>query len=780
MVRKIYITLILISFNLLYVSAQNFTFSGDVIDVNNEALPYATVRLSSVENSTNTGTVTNEQGQFSVENLSAGKYRIEVSFVGYSTFSDTIDVKQSMKLNTIQLKNGVDLDEVVVTGHRKLVKVDKGKLTLTVKDSYLAKLPAAKDVLAFAPGVIIKGETIEVIGKGTPLIFINGREVKNPSQISSLQPERIKSISVDRNPSSKYDARYRSVVHITTSESTKQELSAQIIHSSAMGKLYNHSEKLNINHIVGKWTNFLSYKYKNTRNKEGVSAYQNLRTATMSQKNNFNSEEISKGTIHSLVLGSNLRVNDKHSVDMQYFLDKETYNYKITGHEELLGKENNIYDVARNGTDVNTKHTVNFNYRWITDSVSQFNLFADYSYLKNIENDNVNNTSKIKDTVDNYVLGNHSKFNTYALRGEYATQFWKNYDFNVGLRFSEIRNNTSSEIGKITQQEEIMNKTELKERTWAIYGTLGREFGNFSTEIGLRVERNEGEYLKNGTSVFGKKRVVNNFFPSLALSYAISESTQLNLNYTSKISRPSFEDLDPSIEYLNTIFYQQGNPELKPTINQTIELSGTFGDNLNVSVGYTHTKDAIAYLVEPEGTNSNLLINRAVNIDKSSSLDFNASYSFAVGKWRSNLIGNISVPFIKYPHQGLEKSNNITQYQFITTNSYMISPKMFLVGNFVAQSRYSYLNNVISPTYNFVLAANFIMLKGKMIVTVFGNDLLNKSEANNYSEWGYVKTGQDLKPDSRMLGVKLKFNLNKFKNKFEKSESSSEDLERIE
>lgn len=282
--KKITLNILFLLLLSVTVSAQNLTLSGDVIDVNNEVLPYATVLLSSIENSANTGTVTNEQGQFFVENLSEGKYHIEVSFIGYSTFSDTIDVKQSMKLNTIQLKNGVDLDEVIVTGHRKLVKVDKGKLTLTVKDSYLAKLPAAKDVLAFAPGVIIKGETIEVIGKGTPLIFINGREVKNPSQISSLQPERIKSISVDRNPSSKYDARYRSVVHITTSETTKQELSAQIIHSSAMGKLYNHSEKLNINHVIGKWTNFLSYKYKNTHNKEGLSAYQNLRTATMSQK----------------------------------------------------------------------------------------------------------------------------------------------------------------------------------------------------------------------------------------------------------------------------------------------------------------------------------------------------------------------------------------------------------------------------------------------------------------------------------------------------------------
>lgn len=271
----------------------------------------------------------------------------------------------------------------------------------------------------------------------------------------------------------------------------------------------------------------------------------------------------------------------------------------------------------------------------------------------------------------------------------------------------------------------------------------------------------------------------NNLFPSLSFSYQASDNTQVNLNYTSKINRPQFSDLDPSVNYLSSVLYQQVNPELKPETSHTVELGGTFWNKLNLSAGYSVTKNAIAYLIEPDANNSEILFNRTFNLLKAASFDFNASYNLAFGKWNSNLIGNISVPFLEYPYQGTTKTNNIPKFQFVTTNTYMVSPNIFLMGNFIAQSRYSYLNNQISPTYNLVLAANLIMLKGKMILTVFGNDLLRKSQPNTYSEWGNVNTGQNVRPDSRQVGVVVKFNLNRFKTKFKQSESNSDVLKRI-
>ncbi|SDD18492.1 TonB-dependent receptor domain-containing protein [Williamwhitmania taraxaci] len=774
------IVTVLLTFSLSYIFAQNLIVSGKVISNENEVLPYATVVVFNTDKSVITGDITNENGLFSINGLQQGEYTLEVSFVGYESYSVTINLEQSIMLDTIRLNAGVSIGEIEVSAHRKMLKSDQGRLILTVKDSYLTRLPNATDVMAFVPGVVVQGENIEVAGKGIPLIFINGREVKNRAQISSLQPERIKSIMVDRNPSAKYDASYNSTIHITTTAAAKQELSAQLVHGSVMGRLYNHSETLNINHAAGNWTNFLSYKYKNARTKEGAEVFQDVQTTDIAQRNSYNAWMTENQHLHSLVFGSNLKVNDKHSLDLQYYLDKSRGNANINGTETLTGQQNETYNVLRDFNKNNEKHTLNLNYRWDVDSVNHFNLYADYLYLDNTDNENVNNVSTTDASNDSYILNNRSKFNTYALRAEYNTLLFGAYTLDAGVRFSEIKSNTFSEIVALSQNEDTENKSVMTEHTLAAYTTLGREFGNFSAEAGLRAERNEGEYLKNSVSVFDGKRILSNWFPSLSLSYTFSEKAQLNLNYTSKISRPSFLDLDPSVSYLSSVLYEQGNPELKPTTSQTFELGGTFWDNLNLSIDYTRAKNAVAYLVEPDKANPNLLINQTINIDKVSSLGVNATYNFAVEKWRSNLIGNVSVPFMEYPYQGEKKNNNITKYQLITTNSYMVSPKLFLIGNFVAQSRYSYLNNCFSPTYTLVLAANFVMLKGKMVLTVFGNDLLQRSESDASSEWGYVSTGQNVMPDSRMVGVTVKFNLNKFENKFSKIESGNDELQRIE
>lgn len=781
MANKLYLIVLI---TLLFgetVFPQNFTLSGVVKDADNQTLPYANVAVHNADKSFQNGVITRNDGSFKLQDIEPATYTISVSFMGYVTHEENVDIKQSVELPVIILKeDAINLQAIQVMGYRKLIKNENGCTTLNVEGSMLASIPSVSMIMAFVPGVTVQGEAIEVVGKGTPLIFINGREVKDQSQLFSLQSERIKSITVDRNPSAKYDARYKSVVHIETIPTKKQEFSAQLVHGSVIGNLYNHSEQININHSTGKWTNYLSYRYKNEHGKEGSEVFQNVRNENISQNNRYNADMTQNHHLHRITFGSNLKINDRHSVDLQYLQDKDNGKFDIDGVETLSGQNNTHYDVARNGNTDGKKHTINLNYRWLIDSLRRLDIFADYAHIGNKDNEFVNNTEQSNNSTDNYMLNNRSAFDTYTLRAEYGTRLFGVLGFNSGIRFSEIRNNTVSIVDKQLQNIMLDNNSSLTERTLAVYVTLGRKFKHLSALAGLRIERNESEYLKNEQPVFGNPRVLNNLFPSLSFSYRISDNAQLNLNYTSKINRPQFNDLDPSVKYLSSVLYEQGNPELKPETSNTVELGGTFWDKLNLSVGYSINKNAIAYLIEPDADNSDLLFNRPVNLNRASSLDFNASYNLAVGKWHSNLIGNISLPFLEYTFQGATKTNNIPQFQFVTTNTYIVSPNVFLIGNFVAQSRYSYLNNQMSPTYNLVLATNFVIFNGKMTLTIFGNDLLKRSRSNTYSEWRSVSTGQNVRPDSRQIGIIVKFNLNRFRTKFKQSESNNDVLRRIE
>ena len=146
------------------------------------------------------------------------------------------------------------------------------------------------------------------------------------------------------------------MILIETIPTKKQEFSAQLVHGSAMGNRYSHTERININHSTGKWTNYLSYRYKNEQGKEGVEVFQNVWQNNISQKNSYDANLIQKQHLNRITFGSNLKINEKHSVDLQYLLNKDKGNFEVQGTESLSGLINSHYSVKRKGNDYSLKH----------------------------------------------------------------------------------------------------------------------------------------------------------------------------------------------------------------------------------------------------------------------------------------------------------------------------------------------------------------------------------------------------------------------------------------
>ena len=94
-------------------SQNSYTFSGKVMNEDNNALPGATVLLDQNGHIT----VTDQDGMFKITGLREAQYKLEVSFLGYKKYQDTIQVNKNIHL-TIQLERAVQtLQEVVVTDH---------------------------------------------------------------------------------------------------------------------------------------------------------------------------------------------------------------------------------------------------------------------------------------------------------------------------------------------------------------------------------------------------------------------------------------------------------------------------------------------------------------------------------------------------------------------------------------------------------------------------------------------------------------------------------------
>ena len=188
--------------------------SGRVIDEQAQPMPFANVVLvSRADSAFIAGVVTKDDGTFSISTDKQDGL-LKVTSVGYTTkFLDA----RTGNVGDIQMQPDTQmLGEVVVKGSRPLVKMKDDALVTTVEGSYLSKTGTAGDVLGKIPGVISNHGGVEVLGRGTPLIYINGRQMRNQSELDQLSSDQIKDVEVVMTPGAKYDATVKAVIRIKT------------------------------------------------------------------------------------------------------------------------------------------------------------------------------------------------------------------------------------------------------------------------------------------------------------------------------------------------------------------------------------------------------------------------------------------------------------------------------------------------------------------------------------------------------------------------------------
>ncbi|WP_288860566.1 TonB-dependent receptor plug domain-containing protein [uncultured Bacteroides sp.] len=85
-----------------------------------------------------------------------------------------------------------------------------------VQNSSLASAGTANDVLRKTPGVVDDGDGLKVLGRGTPEVYINGRKVRDASELDQLASGNIRNVEVVTNPGARYDASVKAVIRIQT------------------------------------------------------------------------------------------------------------------------------------------------------------------------------------------------------------------------------------------------------------------------------------------------------------------------------------------------------------------------------------------------------------------------------------------------------------------------------------------------------------------------------------------------------------------------------------
>ena len=159
------------------------------------------------------GVVSGEDGHFAIDSA-CNNGIIKVTSVGYKTAW-----KDCTGENAGVIKMVADskvLGEVVVKSSLPKTILKNGGMTTTVAGSVLEKAGTMEHLLDRIPNVSAQNGNIKVFGRGEPIIYINGRQMRDRSELDRLSSDNIRSVEVISNPGARYAASTKAVIRITT------------------------------------------------------------------------------------------------------------------------------------------------------------------------------------------------------------------------------------------------------------------------------------------------------------------------------------------------------------------------------------------------------------------------------------------------------------------------------------------------------------------------------------------------------------------------------------
>ena len=605
---------------------------GCVVGENENPMGFATVAFLS-DSVVIGGGITDINGTFDLI-LPEGAQRVQVSMMGYRMRELPTD---SFPCTVCLQPDNVMLDGVVITASLPKTEIKGDAVVTHISGTVLEHSGNANDVLAKVPGMISTKDGIEVIGRGTPEYYINGRKVTDDSELRNLMSEDIKSVDVVSNPGALYGGDVRCVVRISTVKRQGDGFSFALT-SQAKQHIYCCRDfepswsVLDLNYRTGGLDFFGKVVYWNQRNYQ----YSDMYDGTHTLKDGVPVSHFEDGIINHVshyggmqyVFGANWQINEKHSL-----------GFKINRDHNYIGESETWFDtdVIINGEIEDHIKSYGLS-KYPTNLQWNGNLYYDGNIGKlnvNLNLDFVDGNTDSKTETEEYSWQAPVKLFSYSESnlGLGAGKLVLSYPIGKGMLQAGAEETyvKADQKYRITKVEIPSSDASLKENTIAGFAqySLSLPFGQISA--GLRYEHadmNYDDYLVAANSV---ERHQDNWFPALSLATKLGP-VNCSLSYTGKTVRPAYNMLTTEIEYNNRYAYQSGDPKLQNEKRTTLSLNANW-KWLTFSSNYERVDNRFVEWGSPYGDDGVVML-KAANLDEPvRQLNFFINASPTIGLW---------------------------------------------------------------------------------------------------------------------------------------------------
>jgi hypothetical protein len=781
------------------LKSQNVYFSvtGKALDKSNKPVEAGNViALSAKDSSIIKGDFFTE-GNFHLEHLPDSVYILKVTALGYDAamkpvrhhLPDTV-----ADAGIFILQPGKDLDEIEVVARVPLFENDGEKVKVNVEGTNLGTGGNAIDVLRRSPGIIVMGgERVTVFGKGEPLIYVDGQLLSSPDVLKSLPAADIKSIEILRNPSARYDASGQAVINIITKKANLQGYNGSLTENASYGKFFNNYTGLRFNARKGKWSAALSY---GSNQGEGWNSdlYDRHFKLNDSVKMDMHNYIFEREQFHS---------GHYYRAAMDYSLDSlTTLSAAYNGfYKEIRGFTDNKNTVFQNGAEISTlqtstktlplsvNHNANLNYIRRLDTLGselfgalQFGNFSSASTAFIFQEVSAANARLMQQKRNR----NSSDIRILTGQADIGKHFGKKWKLDAGVKESYVLKSGELNFDNYSNSEWVNDRSyysgfDFSENILAAYSELRYKNKKFSARAGLRGELTDTYGYSRTLDSQVVKRHYPNLFPSGFVGYDFTDEIRLGLSYSSRIQRPTYQDMDPFINYIDSLSYIRGNPYLLPEYTSALELNLVYDQEITLlTLGYNRVHGALNLVIDRESAGSNLFSATTKNLNYSESYSIGTTIPYENKWWTTATYLGYFWNTFNYTLDGKVVSNFRPMFYMYVYHEFRLK-KLFsleIEGEYTGSGVDGTFT--FNPFYYLNLGIKRKFLKDKLTVRLLANDCLS-----SYKEWGGSNIpGFEVQyyslENTHQFILSLNYNFGKMRSQEQKNKSvNQEEYERI-
>lgn len=634
-----------------YTGWAQGTVKGKILD-RQKSEPLGFVNIKVTEQGSDKfagGGITDAGGYFNVSGLKDGKYTLSLTFMGYKDVTRQFEItpaKREVQFKLLYMaEDAKQLNEVTVTGQRATMKLEVDRKSFDVGQLISNAGQAASDVLDNVPSIEVDNDgNVSLRGNSSVEVWINGKASgltsDNRAQIlQQLPAESIERIEVIDNPSAKFSAEGSAgIINIVLKKDRKAGYYGSVQAGGDTRGGANTS--FNVNYNSRLIDTYLNIGYRHRSNTGHMESQQ----TSNAYNQTYDSDSKQRGNNFFTRAGVTLHATTKDDFSLSGMLmhgGGNSHSYTPYIYTAVANDLNNYQldrlNRSRTGMDMRYGE---FNYRHSFNDKHFIDFTADLSSWK-MNNDNWYQDSTVIANVDDATysyqyrpqyINNHRK----ELKLEYENQVTKNFKIEAGYNGNFSRENTPQESymdntsfdGTNASEDKLFfNRFIYKQDLHAFYTTLSYKFGALSLMGGLR-----GEYWRVNTESYTWeqehdaslreqpfKKDYFQLFPSVFMSWQMTETQQLQLNYTRRLRRPWGGQLNSFRDTRDATTVSFGNPYLTPEFSNSFSLNylKQWNDHsLLVSAYYRPTTDVIqriSYKNQEDG----LFYQTSMNVAKS-------------------------------------------------------------------------------------------------------------------------------------------------------------------